>query len=92
MKFLIPVAILTACAIVPNAAASQDIEPAVRLVVKYDYGLNAELYRLSSEVSEARAANMLADPEIEGEMLFPHGGGQNRWSVGVTQGFDWPGA
>lgn len=92
MKFLIPVTILTACAIIPNAAASQDIEPAVRLVVKYDYGLNAELYRLSSEVSEARADNMLADPEIEGEMLFPHGGGQNRWSVGVTQGFDWPGA
>lgn len=89
MRFLIPATIFAASALTLSAV---DLEPTVDLVVKYDNGLRAELYRLSSEVSEARAGNMLADPEVEGEMLFPQGGGKNRWSVGVTQGFDWPGA
>ena len=36
-------------------------------------------------------SNNLPDPEIEGELLFPERGGEKRWSVGVSQGFEWPG-
>mgnify|MGYP001026051452 CR=1 FL=1 len=92
MKFLIPVAIFAAAAISATAATAADFESIVNLVVKYNHGLRSESGRLAAEVSEARAENMLADPEAEGEMLFPQGGGKNRWSVGLTQSFDWPGA
>ena len=91
MKFLIPVTICAALVAAP-AFAADDMEAVVGLVVKHDSGLHAELANLAAEVSEAKAANMLADPEVEGELLFPQGGGKNRWSVGLTQGFDWPGA
>ncbi|MCM1406699.1 MAG: TolC family protein, partial [[Clostridium] fimetarium] len=91
MKFLIPVTICAALGAAP-AFAADDMEAVVGLVVKHDSGLHAELANLAAEVSEAKAANMLADPEVEGELLFPQGGGKNRWSVGLTQGFDWPGA
>lgn len=92
MKRLIPITIFAAFSAFFQPAAANDFEQTVGLVVKYDYGLQAELARLAAEVSEAKAENMLADPEVEGELLFPQGGGKNRWSVGVTQGFDWPGA
>ena len=89
MKFLIPLTIFAAFA---TTVAATDFEPTVNLVVKYNHGLKSELYNRSAQVAEARAANMLSDPEVEGELLFPQGGGKNRWSVGLTQGFDWPGA
>ncbi len=92
MKRLIPITIFAAFVTLANPANADDFEQTVQLVVKYDSGLQAEISTLAAEVSEAKADNILADPEVEGELLFPQGGGKNRWSVGVTQGFDWPGA
>lgn len=91
MKLFIPVTLITAVAL-PTELTAVDIEPAVNLIVKYDHGLVAENYRLHSELAEARDANMLADPEAEAEFLFPQSGDEKRWSVGISQGFDWPGA
>ena len=45
-----------------------------------------------ADLASARAENILAGPEVEGEYLFSSEGNDgNRWSVSVGQSFDWPG-
>lgn len=45
-----------------------------------------------ADLESARAENILAGPEVEGEYLFSSEGNDgNRWSVSVGQSFDWPG-
>ncbi len=39
----------------------------------------------------AKGVSQLSGPELEGEYMFGSGA-DNKWSVGITQGFDWPGA
>ncbi|MDE6287004.1 MAG: TolC family protein, partial [Muribaculaceae bacterium] len=43
-----------------------------------------------ASVLSMRASDMLPAPEIEGEHLWG-AAGDNRWGVGISQAFDWPG-
>jgi len=54
--------------------------------------LEAEKFRAEAATEALKAENMLSDPEVEFERLWRQGEGENRWSAGVSQSFDWPGA
>ncbi|MDE6453845.1 MAG: TolC family protein [Muribaculaceae bacterium] len=50
----------------------------------------ARLSELTSADLSLQAAGMLPGPELEGEHLWGPGG-DNRWGMGISQSFDWPG-
>lgn len=43
-----------------------------------------------SEVLKLRSENRLSQPELEFEHLWPKHSGENRWSIGISQSFDFP--
>lgn len=53
--------------------------------------IKAEVQRGRTDVEVAKAENALAQPEVEFEHMWNAGEGDNRWSIGVSQSFDWPG-
>lgn len=54
--------------------------------------LKAYMLEAESELENLRAENELPAPELGGSYLWGRGETGNKWSVSVSQGFDWPGA
>lgn len=52
----------------------------------------ADMARMTSEVEELKAGNVLENPEVEFEHLWSAGPSENKWNAGISQSFDWPGA
>ena len=83
--------ITIAACIWPLATYSLTFDDAVNTIA----GKSTALYMANAQ-AESTAVNLstagnIADPEIEGEYLFGNQRADNRWSVGVSQSFDWPG-
>lgn len=77
----------------PAAAALPDYDAVVTEVLSQGYGIKADSLRMAAEVADVRAENVPEGPEAEFEHLWPSAPGpDNRWSAGVSQSFDWPGA
>lgn len=89
--------ILTICAASAITAAAQSTaqftqEQAIEQILLN----NTELKSLSARnnaqsLSLTDEASSLADPEIDFEHLWGKTSNDNRWNVGLTQSFDWPG-
>ena len=73
------------------AHAADPFSEIVDRITDANLSLKSEHLRLNASIEEMKADNMLADPEVEFERLWHNGGGDNRWSLGVSQSFDWPG-
>lgn len=65
--------------------------PIVEQILDGNLTLNALKVSNTADIEAQRAANTLAGPEAEMEYMFGSGA-DNKWSVGISQGFDWPGA
>lgn len=61
-------------------------------IVAGNPSIEAQRQRANATIEGMKADNILADPEVEFERLWRHGEGENRWSAGVRQSFEWPGA
>lgn len=83
-----------ASSLVANALLAAGLTPfdnALETILANDPQIkSARLNATAEEKSAATEAN-LSDPELEGEYIFSPKGTPNRWSVGISQSFDWPG-
>lgn len=56
---------------------------------------NAELKyataQMEAQASEIKTTNNLSDPTVDGSYLFGNDASGDKWEVGVSQEFDWPG-
>ena len=50
--------------------------------------LNADI---EAQAAEIRSSNNLSDPTVDGAYLFGAGKVGDKWEIGISQGFDWPG-
>ena len=81
-----------AALLVPLAAvAQQPIDNMAREIALRNPDLAAVKAGYEAQVSETRAANTLAGPEVDFYYKFNAAGGENRWGLSVGQAFDWPG-
>lgn len=83
--------ILVAAAI--SLSLGQQIEasnPIIDEILRDNPTLNALKASDEAAIASAQAENTLAGPEAEFEYLRGRGGA-TKWSLGVTQSFDWPG-
>ncbi len=81
-----------AALLVPLAAvAQQPIDNMAREIALRNPDLAAVKAGYEAQVSETRAANTLAGPEVDFDYKFNAAGGENRWGLSVGQAFDWPG-
>lgn len=81
--------LVTAVAAVAMTAGAES--PIVEQILDGNLTLSALKVSNIADIEAQRAANTLAGPEAEMEYMFGSGT-ENKWSVGVSQGFDWPGA
>lgn len=64
---------------------------AVDMIVDADPRLRAAEAENQASVLEANADNNLPDPELSGNYEWGQKGVGDKWSVGISQSFDWPG-
>ena len=74
------------------AAATPDYDAVIRDALATGYGLRPDSLAGAASVAAMHADNTLAGPEAEMEYLWPSDGTDNRWSLSLSQSFDWPGA
>lgn len=91
MKKSIFIYALTLCAGILHAAPLDKIDELVSELVIDNLGLKASEKTVESEKNAMQSSNNLPDPQLE----FSHQWGQygigNKWSVGISQSFEWPG-
>ena len=89
-----PLATIITTAIVCGsaAAATPDYDAVIRDALATGYGLRPDSLAGAASVAAMHADNTLAGPEAEMEYLWPSDGTDNRWSLSLSQSFDWPGA
>lgn len=91
MKRFIYVYALTLCSGILHAGPSDRIDDLVSEIVSDNIGLKVSEKMVESEKNAMLSSNNLSDPQLE----FSHQWGQfgigNKWSVGVSQSFEWPG-
>lgn len=75
-----------------NASAPLSQEQALSRILENNPELRVQQAQANAESTSARSALQLPGPEAEGEYMFGSQGAENKWSVGVSQSFDWPGA
>jgi len=83
-------AMLTAA--VCATAAAPDYDAVITRALQTGYGVRADSLRMASQAASVLADNTPEGPEAEFEYLWAHGIDEGRWSAGVSQSFDWPGA
>ncbi len=83
---------MSLCAVSGASAAVPDYDAVLARAMASSYGVAPDSLRAVAAVAEAEAANMLEGPEVEFEHLWPQSAGHIKWSAGVSQAFDWPGA
>ena len=87
MRKSLIIALFAAAAITGHAA---DIDSLAATIASANPAVRARQAELRSASLAASADAMLPGPEIEGEHLWGPSG-DNRWGVGISQSFDWPG-
>lgn len=87
-KYIIPSVLISVATI---AARGDAFDDAVSAIMANSSELVLERERDSAELLSLKSENRLADPELS----FSHDWGMkhigNKWSVGISQSFDWPG-
>ncbi len=74
-------------------AASPDYDTVISQVLDRGYGIKSDSLRMAAQVADVLAENVPEGPEAEFEHLWPAAGDtDNRWSAGISQSIDWPGA
>lgn len=87
MRKIFATALFAAAALAAGAAEMDSIAAAI---ASANPAVRARWAELRSASLDASADAMLPGPEIEGEHLWGPAG-DNRWGVGISQSFDWPG-
>lgn len=83
---------LIAITVAAFSAAADDYDATIAAALTHSHNVRADSLRGIAAVAEIRAENTLEGPEAEFEYLIGPAGVKNRWSAGLTQSFDWPGA
>ncbi len=79
-------------AAVAASAVAPDYDAVVADALRTGYGVRPDSLRMAAEAAAVLADNTPEGPEAEFEYLWNHDGDEGRWSVGISQSFDWPGA
>lgn len=91
----IPALLIAATISLPTTAAPAE-EMSQQEALKHILTFNPTLRTLgmsaAAEDIAARGVGQLGGAEIEGEYMFGSNGADNKWSAGISQSFDWPGA
>ena len=88
MKRMIIIAATLAMA---NAANAITIEDVIANVKQNNKELKYTTAQIDAQASEIKTNNNLSNPVVEGGYLFGKGPAENKWEVGVSQEFEWPG-
>ncbi len=73
-------------------AAAPDYDAVLRASLGGSAALTADSLSRDAALVDILADNVPEGPEVEFEHMWPQGGGHVKWSAGVSQSFDWPGA
>lgn len=75
------------------AVQAQDpIDEIINLIVENNPGLRAKAASAEADMADLANANVLPDPEVSVSNMWGYSHLGNKFSVGVSQSFDWPGA
>jgi len=74
-----------------SAYADSAYRPVIASVVDHNADIASQTKAISAEQANAQADNMPEGPEVEFEHLWASTSSDNRWNVGVTQEFAFPG-
>ena len=91
----IPALLIAATISLPAIAAPAEKMPqqeALKHILTFNPTLRTLGMSAAAEDIAARGAAQLGGAEIEGEYMFGSNGADNKWSAGISQSFDWPGA
>lgn len=91
----IPALLIAATISLPAIAAPAEEMPqqeALKHILTFNPTLRTLGMSAAAEDIAARGASQLGGAEIEGEYMFGSNGADNKWSAGISQSFDWPGA
>lgn len=91
MKYTLKVLSGLLAVISTPVALADNFSQLSQAILQNNAEIKAEVQRGRADVEAGRAENALAQPEVEFEHMWNAGEGDNRWSVGVSQSFDWPG-
>ena len=87
-----PIILLTMLSAAAVSAATPDYDAVISRALQTGYGVRPDSLRMAAQAASVLADNALEGPEAEAEYLWSHDGEEGRWSAGISQGFDWPGA
>ncbi len=87
---IISVSALLVVGISANAAISQS--DALEMIINNNPTIRTMTAGVMADAIGSKGVAQLPGLEIDGEYMFNQSGGTNKWSVGISQGFDWPGA
>lgn len=91
MKYTIKILSGLLAVISAPVALADNFSQLSQAILENNSEIKAEMQRGRADVEAVRAENALAQPEVEFEHMWNAGEGDNRWSIGVSQSFDWPG-
>lgn len=83
--------IIAATLAMANAANAITIEDVIASVKQNNKELKYTTAQIDAQASEIKTNNNLSNPVVEGGYLFGKGPAENKWEVGVSQEFEWPG-
>ena len=83
--------IIAATLAIANAANAITIEDVIASVKQNNKELKYTTAQIDAQASEIKTNNNLSNPVVEGGYLFGKGPAENKWEVGVSQEFEWPG-
>ncbi|MGN0229951.1 MAG: TolC family protein [Muribaculaceae bacterium] len=90
MKCRIISLIAAAIALTSNASAD-GMSHILQQIKQNNTQLKVLNANIEAQTAEIRSSNNLSDPSIDGAYLFGAGKVGDKWEIGVSQGFDWPG-
>ena len=75
-----------------SVQAQDPIYEIINLIVENNPGLRAKAATAEADKADLANANVLPDPEVSVSNMWGYSHLGNKFSVGVSQSFDWPGA
>ena len=72
-------------------AANSSINKIIATISDNNTDIKATIAQLASDSIEISSTNYLEDPSVDFEYLFGSKSIGDKWAIGISQGFDWPG-
>lgn len=91
MKLRNNILALAAALSIPAPLTADVFDDAVKEIVANNLSLKSSREMKLSELETLKSENNLENPEVEFEHLWGPVDAGNRWSIGVSQSFEWPG-